>query len=89
MSMCESEFITIKAETIDPTGVVVTKAKMMLENTVPRDGARILLEIGDCVWMTTDKGLTMKRIVPREDEPEFVLGYNQIRRCCCCIRFRC
>jgi len=63
----DSEFITIKAETIDPTGVVITKAQMMLENTVPRDATRILLEIGDSLWMTTDKGLRMKRIVPHPD----------------------
>ena len=62
-----SEFITIKAKTIDPTGVVITKAQMMLENTVPRDATRILLEIGDGAWMTTDQGIKMRRIVPQED----------------------
>jgi len=62
-----SEFIKIKAETLDPTGMVITQAEMLLENTVPRDATRILLTIGESVWMTTDKGVRMERIVPHPD----------------------
>ena len=69
MSMYEGEFITIRAKTIDPTGVVVSKTDMMLELFGQTDAisTRILLEIGDCVWMTNPKGTKMERIVPHPD----------------------
>jgi len=61
------KFINIKAEILDPTGVAVEVKQMNLEHRVDSHPARILLTIGEAVWMTTDRGLTMRRVVPKEE----------------------
>jgi len=57
--------IRIKAELLDPTGVVYDRDAMNLE-AIPHY-TRILLTIGECLWMVTEDGEKMKRITPKEE----------------------
>ena len=60
------EWIKIKASSIDPTGVSLDSDAMSLEK-IPEYPTRIVMEIGEYVWVFTDDGKVGERIVPKEE----------------------
>lgn len=61
------ETIKIKAELVEPTGIVHDGDAMTLYK-IQNYPARIVLTIGDYVWMFTQDGKIAERIVPHDDE---------------------
>jgi len=57
--------VQVKIETIDPTGVVIDKAEMFVNHI--DHYSRMMLVIGETIWMVTENGKTMRRIIPKED----------------------
>jgi hypothetical protein len=66
---CKTKILEVKLESLDPTGVPINSESMKMEVVDDPECSRrerLIIHIGDCLYMIDKKGNIIERLIPHE-----------------------